>query len=60
MKAMRCIPIVVLTSSNQPNDLVACYGLGANGFVTKPMEFADLEQKIALVAGYWLHVNQVP
>jgi two-component system response regulator len=56
----RSIPIVVMTSSNQSRDIAESYQLGANGYVTKPIQFADLSDTIARVAGYWLRINQVP
>ena len=56
----RPVPIVVMTSSNQNRDLVECYRLGVNGYVTKPIQYADLMQAIAGIGTYWLLVNQVP
>jgi CheY-like chemotaxis protein len=56
----RAIPIVVMTSSNQPRDLEECYRLGVNGYVTKPIEFADLLEAVARIGTYWLLANQVP
>ena len=56
----RGIPIVVMTSSNQSRDITESYQLGANGYVTKPIQFADLAEAITHIATYWLRVNQVP
>jgi two-component system response regulator len=56
----RPIPIVVMTSSNEPRDLAECYQLGVNGYVTKPIQFADLTETAARIGSYWLLVNQVP
>ncbi len=44
------IPVVILTSTKAAEEIVACYGLGANGYVNKPMnlsQFSELEQIIA-------------
>ena len=56
----RSIPIVVLTSSNQPRDVAESYRLGGNGYVTKPIQFADLMGAIEKIGTYWLRTNQVP
>ena len=55
----RSIPIVMLTSSNEDRDIVESYRLGANGFVTKPIEFADLMDAVAKLAAFWLGLNRV-
>jgi len=54
------IPIIVMTSSNQERDLNACYELGVNGYVTKPIGFAELTEAIARIGKFWLLVNRVP
>jgi CheY-like chemotaxis protein len=56
----RPVPIVVMTSSNQSRDLAECYRLGVNGYVTKPIGFADLTAAVARIGNYWLLANQVP
>jgi two-component system, response regulator len=56
----RAIPIVVMTSSNQERDLVESYRLGVNGYITKPIQFADLVDAVAKIGMYWLLVNLVP
>ncbi len=56
----RAVPIVVMTSSNQSRDLAECYRLGVNGYVTKPIGFADLTEAVARIGSYWLLANQVP
>jgi len=56
----RPVPVVVMTSSNQNRDLAECYRLGVNGYVTKPIQFADLTEAVARIGTYWLLVNQVP
>lgn len=54
------VPVVILTSSNEPVDLLDGYRLGANSFVRKPVSFGDLVIVIRRIAGYWLGVNEVP
>jgi CheY-like chemotaxis protein len=54
------VPIVVLSSSNQPRDVTETYRLGGNGYVTKPIQFADLMGAIEKIGTYWLQTNQLP
>jgi two-component system, response regulator len=56
----RSIPIVAMTSSNQDSDVAETYRLGVNGFVTKPVQFADFMDAVAKIGMYWLLVNRVP
>lgn len=56
----RSIPVVVLTSSNRSHDVAECYRLGANSYVTKPIDVDSLATIIIHVATYWLNVNQAP
>ena len=56
----RLIPVVVLTSSREQNDIVESYRLGVNSYIVKPVDFerfADAVQKAGL---YWLLLNQPP
>jgi two-component system response regulator len=55
----QAVPIVVMTSSNQERDLEACYELRVNGYVTKPIGFADLTEVVARIGMFWLLVNRV-
>jgi len=59
-EATRAIPIVVMTSSNEGRDVAESYRLGANGYVTKPIQFSDLTETVKQLANFWLLVNQVP
>ncbi len=54
----RRIPIVVFTSSSEPQDLSRSYDLGANGYLVKPVDFAQLSELIRLLGAYWLRVNR--
>jgi CheY-like chemotaxis protein len=56
----RPIPVVMLTSSSDPRDVAECYRIGANGYVTKPTDIAELSTTIVGVTTYWLNVNRVP
>lgn len=59
-EATRFVPVVVLTSSNEQRDLVDSYGLGANGYVQKPVEFSAFLEATRAIGMYWLLLNQVP
>jgi two-component system response regulator len=56
----RMIPIVVLTSSMEHQDLTECYRLGVNSYIVKPVEFDDFARSIAELGLYWLMLNKVP
>jgi len=52
------IPVVVLTSSSEEEDLVASYRLGANSYVRKPVAFQAFAEAVQRVRLYWLLVNE--
>ena len=56
---LRMIPIVVLTSSNQDEDMRKAYDLGANGYLVKPGKRDALIDMMRAVDGYWLGHNRV-
>ena len=57
-KRTRYIPVVVLTSSTEENDVINSYDLGANGFVQKPVDFNEFVQVAKQLGVYWLAVNR--
>jgi CheY-like chemotaxis protein len=58
--AMRTIPVVMLTSSREEEDLVRSYDLGVNAYVVKPVEFGEFIQAVRMIGGFWAVVNEPP
>jgi len=56
----RLIPVVIMTSSKEDQDLVKGYALGANSYVRKPVDFAEFMEAVKLLGVYWLMMNQPP
>ncbi len=54
----RNIPVVVLTSSRQDQDLAECYRLGVNSYLVKPVNFDLFTEAIRQVGFYWILLNQ--
>ena len=54
------IPIVMLTTSTDENDLVSSYDNGANSFICKPVDFKEFIAAVSQVGIYWLAINQIP
>lgn len=54
------LPVVMVTSSDEPQELREAYRLGANSFVTKQIDYGKFSEQMSLLARYWLTVNQVP
>tara|TARA_Y100001001_G_C8015383_1_gene311409 strand:+ start:2861 stop:3313 length:453 start_codon:yes stop_codon:yes gene_type:complete len=54
------LPVIMVTSSDEPADLLEAYRLGANSFITKPIDYREFVEQMTLLARYWLQVNRVP
>ncbi|MET0087893.1 MAG: response regulator [Sedimenticola sp.] len=59
-KDVKEIPVVVLTSSKEDNDLISAYDLGVNSYVRKPISFDEFSKTVGELGMYWLLVNQIP
>jgi two-component system, response regulator len=54
------LPVVIMSSSRMPEDVERAYELGANSFVTKPLDFEEFTEAVRAVGVYWLMINQPP
>jgi CheY-like chemotaxis protein len=59
-EVLRIIPIVMLTSSREENDLVASYRLGVNAYVVKPVSFQEFVSAIRGLGVFWAIINEPP
>ncbi len=53
----KLLPVVVLTSSVEDQDLIKSYGLGANSYVRKPVDFVQFVEAVKQLGLYWLVIN---
>lgn len=59
-EATRRLPVVVLTSSDEQEDMLRSYDLAANSYVRKPVDFGHFSEVAGQVGIYWLMVNEPP
>jgi len=57
---LKVIPVVVMTSSREEQDLVRSYELGVNAYVVKPMQFAQFVEAVTRLGVFWAVLNEVP
>lgn len=57
---LRMVPVVILTSSGEEQDLVESYGLGANAYVVKPVGFEEFVQALKEIGLFWAVINRPP
>lgn len=56
----KSIPVVVLTSSKEEQDIIASYKLGVNSYIVKPVQFESFAKAVADMGLYWMFLNQPP
>ncbi len=56
----RCIPVIVMTSSNHEQDLLECYRRGVNSYIQKPLDLSKFQDAVRQMGKYWLQVNHAP
>jgi len=56
----KLIPVIIMTSSKEDKDIQACYKLGVNSYLVKPVGFEDFSKIVIDLGFYWLLLNQSP
>jgi len=56
----RLLPVVILTSSKEEQDLIDCYRSGCNSYIRKPVDFTRFADAIGQLKSYWLTLNETP
>jgi CheY-like chemotaxis protein len=59
-KTLKTLPVVILTSSREEQDLITSYELGVNAYVVKPVDFKDFIEAVKQVGVFWAVINEVP
>lgn len=54
------LPVIMVTSSDEPGELLEAYRLGANSYINKPINLREFTDHMNVLARYWLQVNKVP
>ncbi|MBI1823132.1 MAG: response regulator [Nitrospirae bacterium] len=57
---LKVIPVIMLTTSDRGEEILKCYAMGVNSFITKPVQFKDFSEKIKSLKLYWLTTNSGP
>lgn len=58
--ALRHIAVIILTTTQAPHEVLECYRVGANCFLTKPSSFLEFVDLINITCHYWFHLAKLP
>lgn len=56
----KSIPVIILTTSDNTQDIENCYSLGANSYITKPRNYRELVKIMEMIKNYWYNLNELP
>jgi CheY-like chemotaxis protein len=58
--ALKILPVVILTSSREEQDVIKSYELGVNAYVVKPVDFKDFIEAVKQIGVFWAVINELP
>lgn len=59
-KCLKCIPVVILTTSNAEEDLIETYKMNANCYITKPVDLDQFINVVESIENFWLSIVKLP
>lgn len=59
-RRLKAIPVVILSTSSDQDDINFCHSMGANSFISKSVDFRDFEEKMRVLGAYWFDVVSLP